>query len=261
MNMTKVLFAGLKDFRSLVPLVIFLMVVISCENGNPINAGEGIVTDIDGNVYRTVKIGSQEWMAENLRTTRYNDGTPIPLASSSADWGDTAAQYCFYNNTADPDSIKKYGALYNWYAVDTKKLAPAGWHVPTDAEWDILANYLIANGYNWDNTITGNKIAKSLAATTEWTASTVSGAIGNNLSENNRSGFSALPCGFRDILGYWWGNRSGYSCRWWSATEYNEAYSWYRALASEAEDLIRSNGYSIKREGKRSGYSVRCVRD
>ena len=114
---------------------------------------DSTVKDADGNVYTTVKIGNQVWTVENLRTTKYNDGSAIPLVTDSAAWVNlTTPGYCYYNNTTNADSIKKYGALYNWYAVDTKKLAPAGWHVPTDAEWDTLQNYLIANGYNWDGT-------------------------------------------------------------------------------------------------------------
>ena len=135
--------------------------------GNTICAGT--ITDFDGNGYQAVKIGNQVWTVENLRTTKYNDGTAIPYVTDSAAWVNlTTPGYCYFNNMVNADSIRKFGALYNWYAVDTKKLAPAGWHVPTDAEWDTLENYLIANGYNWDGTTDSNKIAKSLAAKTDW---------------------------------------------------------------------------------------------
>ena len=127
----------------------------------------GTVADADGNVYQTVRIGNQKfvaqvWTVENLRTTKYNDGTPIPHLTDSVAWiNDTLGAYCYYLDTTSGNIIKKYGALYNWYAVDTKKLAPKGWHVPSDEEWNTLQDYLIANGYNFDGTTTGNKIAKS----------------------------------------------------------------------------------------------------
>ena len=123
----------------------------------------GTLTDIDGNVYKTVKIGNQEWMAENLRVTKYNDGKPIPLDTSSATWAfdtstwsiDTTPKYCFYNNATNADSIKKYGALYNWYVVspsNPRNISPVGWHVPSDSEWTILMNlnYLNTNA-NYNN--------------------------------------------------------------------------------------------------------------
>jgi uncharacterized protein (TIGR02145 family) len=129
------------------------------------------IEDIDGNVYRIVKIGNQLWTVENLRVTKYNDGSAIQLVAGNSAWAALSTPgYCYYNNTTNADSIKKFGALYNWYVVNPsvnpsnpKKVAPVGWHVPTDEEWTILENYMIVNGYNWDGTTTGNKIAKSLA--------------------------------------------------------------------------------------------------
>jgi uncharacterized protein (TIGR02145 family) len=98
------------------------------------------------------------WIAENLRTTKYNDGSTIPLVTDNRAWAALITPgYCYYKNTIDADSIKKYGALYNWDAVNTNKLAPQSWHGPTDADWGTLRNYLIANRYNWDGTTTGNK--------------------------------------------------------------------------------------------------------
>ncbi len=176
------------------------------------------------------------------------------MVTDSAAWlALTTPGYCYYNNTTNADSIKKYGALYNWYAVNTKKLTPTGWHVPTDAEWDTLKNYLIANGYNWDGTTTGNKIAKSLAAKTDWVTSTDSGAIGNDLTKNNSSGFSALPGGFRYYYGSFY--NIGYLGYWWSATEYDASDAWDRLLSYGYDYLHRSD------YGKGCGLSVRLLRD
>jgi len=215
----------------------------------------GTVTDIDGNVYQTVKIGNQVWTVENLRTTKYNDGTPIPLVTDSVAWKAlNTSGYCYYNNTTNADNIKKYGALYNWYVVNTKKLAPKGWHVPTDAEWTTLENYLIANGYNWDGTTTGNKIAKSMAAKTDWeTSATLPGAIGNDLMKNNRSGFSALPGCYRGIDGNFY--LCGILGFWWSATERDASTAYYRDLSYFVDTFI---GYNYN---KSCGLSVRLLRD
>jgi uncharacterized protein (TIGR02145 family) len=220
----------------------------------------GTVTDRDGNVYTTVKIGTQEWTVENLRTTKYNDGTVITNITSIATWvacsSSHAPAFCYYNNTTNADTIKKWGALYNWYAVDTKKLAPAGWHVPTDSEWTIMENYLVLNGYNWDgtrDTARYNEIAKSLAAKTEWYKSSTTGTIGCDLTLNNRSGFSALPGGFLYFNGYFdFGGNLGF---WWSATESGESGAYYRLLYCGSDYLGRTSYY------KSCGISVRLVKN
>jgi uncharacterized protein (TIGR02145 family) len=156
--------------------------------------------DADGNHYALVLIGEQVWMAENLKTTKYNDGTSIPLVSDQSAWANlTTPAYCWYNNDAANKTI--YGGLYNGYAVTTGKLCPAGWHVPSTSEFTVLKNYLIANGYNYDGSTSGNKIAKSMAATARWTASNVTGSPGNVLSSNNASGFAGLPGGIRAYSG------------------------------------------------------------
>jgi uncharacterized protein (TIGR02145 family) len=178
----------------------------------------GTVTDAGGNVYKTVQIGSQEWMAENLRTTKYNDNSGITKGSA----------YWFYGNTTDAAAQKKWGALYSWDAVKTGKLAPAGWHVPTDAEWDTLEHYLISNGYNYDGTLSENKIAKALSAKTDWQISTEPNALSNDLTKNNASGFSALPAGYRYYDGTFANQMS--DAYWWSATQYDASYAWYRSL-------------------------------
>jgi len=210
------------------------------------------VLDIDGNVYHTVTIGTQVWMVENLKTTKYNDGTSIPFVSDGTAWSNlTSPGYCFYNN--DAVNKNKYGALYNWYTVNTGKLAPIGWHIPNDTEWPILENYLIANGYNYDGTTTGNKIAKSLAATTDWYSSSNIGSIGNDLTKNNTTSFEALPGGGRHGTGIF--NDVGDAGCWWSSTEDGTIHAWFRYLnynSSSLGEFDRAQSY---------GFSVRCIRD
>lgn len=223
------------------------------------NIETGAVTDADGNLYTGIIIGNQEWSVENLGTTKYNDGTPIPYVSDSAVWyWRTIPGFCFYKNMTNIDSIKKYGALYNWYAVDTKKLAPAGWHVSTDADWRTLQKYLIANGYNWDGTTTGvnvNTIAKSLAATTDWYADTGAGAIGNDPTKNNRSGFSAFPGGSRSYDGSFSG--IGRGAFWWCSDVSLPTSSSSYSHMLYSYDASLWGGGSIKSDG----LSVRLVRN
>jgi uncharacterized protein (TIGR02145 family) len=219
------------------------------------NAGN--VTDADGNVYQSVRIGSQVWTVEDLRTTKYSDGTAIPGPTfTTSQWSDlTTPAYCWYEDSTGAAYRQKWGALYNWYAVNTGKLAPEGWRVPTDADWTTLENYLIANGYNWDGTTTENKIGKSMAARTDWPSFTKAraGTIGNDLGKNNASGFSALPGGYRTNDGNFYTIRDyGY---WWSATEYDASGAWDRNLRCLIERLLRYD------TNKSCGFSVRLLRD
>jgi uncharacterized protein (TIGR02145 family) len=225
-------------------------------------ASAGTVTDTDGNVYQTVRIGNQEWTVENLRTTKYRDGSPIPFDTSTLTWASTETpKFCYYGNTTDADSIKKYGALYNWHVVDTanpKKIAPSGWHVPNDSEWTVLERYLVINGYNWDgtrDTTVTNKTAKSMAAKADWHTHTAAGSIGSDLTKNNTSGFSALPGGFRRNNCAFGG--IGYYGRWWScsAPALGASLEWDWGHVYYFYDLLR---YSY---GKSCGWSVRLVKD
>lgn len=213
----------------------------------------GTVSDIDGNVYRTIVIGNQEWTVENWCCTKYNDGTDIPLVTDGDTWSElNTAAYCWYEN--EISNKRPYGALYNWYVVDPsnpKKLAPDGWRVPNDADWTALQNYLTANGYNYDGTTSGNKIAKSIAAGV-WFSNATAGVVGNDLSLNNKSGFSALPGGGR-ILGVF-ANQS-YNSFLWSATQSNEFFAWCHRLYYSDNSLIKSE------YNKDAGMSVRLVRD
>jgi len=220
----------------------------------------GTVTDIDGNVYHAIRIGNQVWTVENLRVTKYNDGSAIPLVTEELAWSFLSTPgYCYFDNTSNTDSIKKWGALYNAYVAsptNSKKIAPAGWHVPTDEEWTILKKYLVLNGYNWDGTTdtsAKDKIAKSLASKTDWNESTIDGAIGNDLTKNNGSGFSAFPVGYRGDNGTFY--NLGKFGSWWSSTDNAAGSAWYRFLGWEADRIFRSYTTSG------SGFSLRLVRD
>lgn len=218
----------------------------------------GSITDQDGNTYNYLTYGDQIWTVENAEMVTYRDGTEIPQVTSNGVWADTTTgAWCYYNN--DPTKPR----LYNWYAVMgihdndpntlNKEFAPEGWHVPSDTEWTTLENYLIANGYNYDDTTTDNKIAKAMSSTTGWYSSTGAGAPANNQNTNNSSGFNAFPEGIR------FGNGSfaneGYYANFWNSTEYNTNGAWARGL---------TNYYSIlygTSDNKRIGISVRFVRD
>lgn len=204
------------------------------------------VTDIDGNVYNTLTIGTQVWMIENLRVTKYNDGTAIPNVTDTAGWSTlTTSAYCNLNN--DAANVPKYGRLYNWYAVNTGKLAPAGWHVPTKDEWTTLKNYVLAH------LGTSGSAAQALAAPIEWEYSSNTGAPGNNLSKNNSSGFSALPSSYRIADGTFENGVSG--CRWWSSTQSDDYKAWTLDITNYASNT-GSIGYS-----KEGGLSIRCIKD
>lgn len=218
--------------------------------------------DGDGNVYNVVKIGNQLWLKENLKTTRYRDGTIIPNVTKDNDWEImTGAAYCWYNNDLTNKDI--FGALYNWYAVSNGDLCPLGWRVPSSADWITLENYMIANGYNYDGSLSGNKIGKALATSTYWctvgSADAIQGAIGNTgyPSYRNKSNFSALPGGYRDPYnGSFSGSESGCPALgyWWSSTP--------NSLTAVGRNLdAYKNSFNTGNELKNNGLSVRCVRD
>ena len=219
---------------------------------------DGTATDQDGNTFEWINYGTQVWTVENAKMVTYRDGTSIPQVTDATEWANlTTGAWCYYDN--DPTKPR----LYNWYAVmgihDTdpntpnKELAPEGWHVPTDAEWTTLENYLIANGYNYDGTTSGNKIAKAMASTTGWISSTITGATGNDQSLNNSSDFNAFPEGARNTNGLFF--NEGGSAIFWSSTEYNTDLARGRNLSLSYVDLYRYN------VNKRNGFSVRFVRD
>lgn len=186
----------------------------------------GKMQDGEGNEYKTIKIGNQEWTSENIRTTKFNDGSSIPLVKDSSQWVNlNSPGYCFYNNSSNIDDQKKWGALYNWHTVATGKLAPAGWHVPSDAEWDTLQNYMITHGYNFTGAISEeNLIAIALSSQTDWETFTVVGAPGRDPKSNNGSGFTAIPAGHRNAEGLFDG--MGRNCHWSCTTEADLDNAW-----------------------------------
>ncbi len=215
------------------------------------------VTDIDGNTYDAVKLGNQVWMAENLRTTKYADGTTIPMGSTGS--YDVAYRYCPNNNS---DNVSTYGYLYNWPAMmhnssssgsnpsGVQGICPNGWHVPSDAEWTQLTDYVSSQSQyvcGGNNTY----IAKALASTTGWISDDNTCTPGNNPSANNATGFSAVPAGFYD--GNY--NTFGGCARFWSATQGASLGAFGRYLYSNSANVNRN--YYVKHEG----LSVRCVRD
>lgn len=246
-----------KQFIQLLSIAVLLLAFATACDKTDDPGGDfpsaGTVKDADGNKYNTVKIGNQVWMVENLKTTKYNDGTDILNVTSNTQWANlTTGAYCNYNNLESNAEI--YGRLYNWYAVNTDKLAPKGWHVPTDDDWTILENYLIANGYNYDGTLDEDKIAKSLCAKTNWKLSDEAGTPGAAPKNNNSTGFTALPGGTRssDSGAFYLIGKYGF---WWSSTEPRGNDAYYRYLNYRGKDLSRANGYN------EDGFSVRLVRD
>lgn len=206
------------------------------------------VTDIDGNVYRNVQIGGQCWMAENLKTTRNNDGTDIPNVTDNTAWSQlNSVAWCNYDNS--PANEATYGKLYNWYAAANPNTCPQGWHVPTDAEWQQLeaalgmpAGELGQTGWRGVAQNVGGK----MKTTTLWNAP--------NTGANNESGFSGLPGGGRANINGAFSTLGDHGyC--WSASESGAELAWYRELYFYAAGVTRSN------TSKRLGFCVRCVKD
>jgi len=195
------------------------------------------VTDIDGNTYKTVKIGNQVWMAENLKTTKYSDGQSIPYVTSVSVWGNlTTPAYCWSNN--NPANKNADGGIYNWYTVNTGKLAPEGWHVPTKADWEILAEYLGGQA------VAGGKM-KSI---TRWLTS--------NVGATNESGFSAYGVDYRNFDGviFW---MPGSLTSFWASTEFDASTAIGTRLVCDRQDF-RVFDFGVK---KTYGYCVRCLKD
>jgi uncharacterized protein (TIGR02145 family) len=214
------------------------------------NSQTGTVTDIDGNVYNTVTIGTQKWMKENLRTTKYSDGTAIPLVNNVASWdalSTTSKAYCWYND--DIANQTTYGALYTWAAAmngtastsanpsNAKGVCPTGWHLPSNEEWAQLTTFL--GGEN----LAGGKLKET--GTTHWGSP--------NTGATNETGFTALPDGGRFDDGTF-ASLENYG-NWWSATESSTSNAWSRFMLHNLSNADRSNDY------KALGFSVRCIED
>lgn len=210
-----------------------------------------IVLDVDGNVYHAVIIGTQTWLIENLKTTRYRNGDSIGTtypATKDIYYEATPKYQWAYNG--DETNAAKYGRLYTWYAVtDSRNIAPIGWHIPTDAEWKTLETYVSTH------LGTSISVSKALASTTNWAKSPFSGHTGNNISCNNYTGFSALPGGDGGGSGtFGW---LGYYSFWWSSTAASFSTTSAYCTSLSSDDSYVGGGWS----DKSNGFSVRCVRD
>lgn len=195
----------------------------------------GTVDDIDGNTYKTVTIGNQVWMAENLKTTKYNDGTDIPNVTGLTEWKNLYTPgFCWYDNNVTYKST--YGALYNWYAAATGKLCPVGWRIPSTDQWTVLTTYL---GGEY---LAGDKLKEE--GNEHWK--------NFNDAANNASGFTALPGGARIDGQFTFIEKSG---AWWTSTSYNEDNAYLREMDDIVVEVM--TGYLSKKEG----FSVRCIKN
>ncbi len=237
--------------------IVALVMLSSCskdDNQGPENPGnsqdKGVFKDArDSKEYKWVKIGEQIWMAENLAYT----GIDIRYITDDDEWGNNPDDdgWCYYKSNENYAST--YGVLYQWEAA--KIACPSGWHLPTDNEWTQLENYLKENGFSYDGIVGNDGIAKSLATATGWSTSSNKGTIGNNdfPDSQNKTGFSALPGGYRSNTGSFFNLRI--NGNWWSAntSDFHKAY--YRGLIYEYDIVHRD------KLDKSIGISVRCVRD
>jgi uncharacterized protein (TIGR02145 family) len=226
--------------------------VTVCSGGG--GGGTGTVTDIDGNTYQTVQIGTQEWMQENLKTTKYKNGDLIPTNLNNTQWQyTTQGAWAYYNDSSQYNNI--YGKLYNWYAVaDPRGVCPTGWHVPTDSEWNVLVKQLDPQA---DTINTNSSIQSQIAGGFMKEVGDLQSGTGlwetPNQGATNSSGFTGLPAGFRYFAGGYDGKGNfGY---WWNSLESSIGNSWLRFLGYD-DELVYRGEYN-----KQAGFSVRCVKD
>ena len=241
-------------------IILFYIWLSACKTNS--------VKDIDGNVYPTITIGTQIWMAENLKTTRFNNGdligttTPATLIIE----GEITPEYQWPYAGIESNGAA-HGRLYTWYvATDNRNVCPTGWHVPSDAEWTTLTDYLIKNGYDYGTGYKGMDIAKSLSATTGWVVDDSLCSVGNDQASNNRTGFTALPSGARLEDGNFY--NLGHIGNWWSTTEGGPAFTQGLTgiIVNVPGALFRNiyhdycyvNSYS---NNKKYGMSIRCIKD
>lgn len=217
------------------------MLINSCKKDDENNSADPVpittVTDIDGNVYHTIIIGTQVWLLENLCVTHYRNGDPIPEVTDNTAWSNlTTGAYCNYDN--DINNVTTYCRLYNWFAVnDSRKIAPVGWHVPSDAEWTTLTDYL------GGESVAGGKLKEM--GLTHW--------ISPNTGATNESGFTGLPGGNRDNGGDF--DNIGDNGGWWSSTEFSTSAAWNRRLQYNSGEVDRGSN------SKGTAFSVRCLKD
>ena len=221
--------------------------------------------DHEGNIYDWVNYGTHDWSVKNAENSTYRDGTEIPQVTDPSAWSNlTTGAWCYIDNDSNN------GKLYNWYAIagvhdddastPNKTFAPAGWRVPSDAEWTTLENHLISNGFNYDSSTSGNKIAKSMASTTGWTATSGTGYPGDNQVNNNSSLFNAFPKGQRNGVadntqGAGEFGNSGSYAQFWTSSENTTEKGIYRYLEGSQVDLKKHY------PSKKIGYPVRLIRD
>lgn len=221
------------------------------------------VKDVDGNVYRAVKIGNKLWMVDNLRTTKLNDGTPIAFVSTDNIKYEngisgvlrTTPAFSWHNNLESNKFV--YGGLYNWFALETGKLAPAGWRVATKEDWAELENYVAVNGLNFDDTKTEagsvGKVLKALSSDLYWTSASVKGSVGNNVKANNKVGVGLTPGGSRDGLNF---TQLGSAAGYWSSTWFDETKANSRFF-----EVSDTGAVQARTDLKQIAYAVRCVKD
>lgn len=201
----------------------------------------GAVSDVDGNTYKTIPIGSQVWMAQNLKTTKFADGSGIPLVTDYPTWANSVTSgYCWFVNN-DSMFADIYGAYYNWFAVNTGKLCPTGWHVPSDSEWQNLVTFL------GGERSAGSKIKE--VGSNNW--------VYSNKDATNQSGFTGIPAGLRGAIDGTFGGQGSFG-GWWTTTEVNPsplATAWCRSIHGDTTVVARNEFY------KKNGFPVRCVKD
>lgn len=237
-------------------LIIFILsvgFVVSCKDEDEalVVNETGTMMDVEGNVYKTVKIGNQWWMAENLKVTKYRNGTSIAKITDSADWvSQNAGAYCEYNN--GNGNLKGPGYLYNWKAiVNTEKLVPEGWHIPSDDEWKTLEKAIgmsaaEADKLTWRGSDEGDKLKSNIQD--DW-------ASFGDVFSTNESGFSALAGSCR-LFNSLWGDPGLKSTGfWWTSSSYDTDQAWYRYLDYKNSNVFRSHA------DQHYGFSIRCVKD
>jgi uncharacterized protein (TIGR02145 family) len=224
-------------------------VIISVAGSQPVSGYGSDIIDYEGNSYKTIYIGNQQWMAENLKVSKFNDGTAINQVTDKSQWiNQTTPAWTYYNNSDINNT--SYGKLYNWYVTNSmvngdKNVCPTGWHVPTDTDWDELINYLDSTaegGINYPN-VAGSKLKQ--VGISNW--------ITPNSDATNSTLFTALPGGLRGGIGDFYS--LGYAAYFWSETEKDTDNAWCRSLNN-------LNSYANKKTtGKPNGLSIRCIKN